>query len=758
MHTLSFKIERDLILVNILSALLITVIAFFPDSPARIILGLPFILFFLGYVLICALFPEKKYMDIVERLALGMGLSIAVTSLIGLALNYIPFEIRLYPVTFSLFLFIVLMSIVAMYRRECISQEDAFAPLLQMSVSGSFERIKNEFTEFGKGNRIIKIVAITAFVFIILVLIIIARTPPASGYEISIYEAYPWYFWIFIIVGIACGLSILVFSAFYHEGDSSGLWALGLFAIILSNVIILMLPIIFRGYTFYGRGDPLIHIGEIKDILSYGHIGEWNFYPVTHILATTLVYITGLNLRWIFGIGPSFFYVVYILSIYLLSRVISEDRGQSLLITAFGTLMVYGLSHSRLTPGTLAFFLLPLILFLFYWSRTPPLRPAKMVLFILFLLMLPFLHPIGSMFLILIFLCLNASELIYKTIKRYQAPSFAIRITNPSLIVFVTFLIWFSSFSAFGANVRYLTNWLYYQIGQPALARYTESLERADLSVFQFTELLLKMYGQYLLYIAVAVILCIVILWRIRTLWSGIELNQVTFAMIFAVFGTVALVFIFGDYPGGWTRPFSYSIFAATVLNGLGVHRLARRGVLRDKKSLMARMLPFMVIVILVAASIFSLFNVSFSPITISANHHVTQMELDGMGWLLNYSNEQILIDDLSFEQYRFTYALIGYDAAKGVKNIRSWGVAHHPPRHFNYTQNRMLGQSYQEDRYLVTTKLSRESSHKIYPKYSDLWSFNPNDFNNLDEHDPSVSRVYANNEVDVFYVRSQPL
>jgi hypothetical protein len=123
----------------------------------------------------------------------------------------------------------------------------------------------------------------------------------------------------------------------------------------------------------------------------------------------------------------------------------------------------------------------------------------------------------------------------------------------------------------------------------------------------------------------------------------------------------------------------------------------------------------------------------------------------------LDYFDREILIDDLSFEQYRFTYALMGHDAAKGVKNIRSWGAAPHPPRHFNYTQNRMLGQSYQEDRYLVITKLSRECAHRVFPEYSDQWSFNPNDFNNL-EHDPSVSRVYANNEVDIFYVWSQPL
>ena len=147
MQTLNFKTERDLVVANLLSASLVAVISFFPDSPARITLGLPFILFFPGYVLICALFPRRKDLDIIERLALSLGLSIAVTSLMGLALNYTSFGIRLYPVTFSIFSFIVLMSVMATYRRRTVSPGDAFAPLASISISGWFERYRRILEE-----------------------------------------------------------------------------------------------------------------------------------------------------------------------------------------------------------------------------------------------------------------------------------------------------------------------------------------------------------------------------------------------------------------------------------------------------------------------------------------------------------------------------------------------------------------------------------------------------------------------------------
>ena len=144
-QVISFKTERDLVLANILSALFIVAITFFPNSSVRIILGLPFILFFPGYVLICALFPREKDLDSTERLSLSLGLSIAVTSLIGLALNYTSFGIKLYPVVFSLFLFILLMSAVAGYRKKNSSPEEMFNPLISLSMSEWFEEIKNYY-------------------------------------------------------------------------------------------------------------------------------------------------------------------------------------------------------------------------------------------------------------------------------------------------------------------------------------------------------------------------------------------------------------------------------------------------------------------------------------------------------------------------------------------------------------------------------------------------------------------------------------
>ena len=73
----------------------------FPVVYIRYVLGSFFVLFLPGYSLIRALFGSKE-LDNIERLALSIGLSLALVPLAGLLLNYSPWGIRTTPVTLSL--------------------------------------------------------------------------------------------------------------------------------------------------------------------------------------------------------------------------------------------------------------------------------------------------------------------------------------------------------------------------------------------------------------------------------------------------------------------------------------------------------------------------------------------------------------------------------------------------------------------------------------------------------------------------------
>jgi len=83
----------------------------------RYILGSIFVLYLPGATLIEALYPREEDLSPLERLALSIGLSLAVVPLIGLILNYTPWGIRLEPIIISLTLFTLSMTIIASWRK-----------------------------------------------------------------------------------------------------------------------------------------------------------------------------------------------------------------------------------------------------------------------------------------------------------------------------------------------------------------------------------------------------------------------------------------------------------------------------------------------------------------------------------------------------------------------------------------------------------------------------------------------------------------
>ena len=114
------------------------------ETPLRIILGFPLVLFLPGYALVATLFPETDHssssesdttsstetddvddsrpvlrngIDGIERIALSFGLSVAISPLIGLVINFTSLGVELVPIVLAVSGFTLLMSGTAMVRR-----------------------------------------------------------------------------------------------------------------------------------------------------------------------------------------------------------------------------------------------------------------------------------------------------------------------------------------------------------------------------------------------------------------------------------------------------------------------------------------------------------------------------------------------------------------------------------------------------------------------------------------------------------------
>jgi len=94
----------------------------FPLVYARHILGSIFVLWLPGYTFIKALFPEKE-LDNIERVALSIGMSLALVPLTGLLLNYTPWGIRLTPITISLLILTLTFATAAIIREHQTKQK-----------------------------------------------------------------------------------------------------------------------------------------------------------------------------------------------------------------------------------------------------------------------------------------------------------------------------------------------------------------------------------------------------------------------------------------------------------------------------------------------------------------------------------------------------------------------------------------------------------------------------------------------------------
>ncbi|MEM3059680.1 MAG: DUF1616 domain-containing protein [Methanomassiliicoccales archaeon] len=168
----ALRVHWDIAATALLTLLLVPIVYLLPDSPLRIVLGLPFLLFFPGYVFISTLFPEKESIDIVERIALSFGMSIAITPLIGLGLNYTPFGIRLTPILICVSAFNIAFCIGAFYRRR--KAKDPFMPI---ALSSILNFISKNLKGGTKIDRLLNVLLVIAIASSLIALIYVIAVP-----------------------------------------------------------------------------------------------------------------------------------------------------------------------------------------------------------------------------------------------------------------------------------------------------------------------------------------------------------------------------------------------------------------------------------------------------------------------------------------------------------------------------------------------------------------------------------------------------
>jgi len=161
------SIDLVLVIIATLGTLAFILLPYLNQTFIRPILGVVVLFFLPGYTLIAALFPNKKSINRSQRIALSLGLSVAVVPAMTLILSF-WFGVNLGPLLVALALFIVLCTVFAETRRRALPQSERFSvglkqiKVVEKAFSGSaFSDSKS------RGDKLLSVIFVLSIVALV---------------------------------------------------------------------------------------------------------------------------------------------------------------------------------------------------------------------------------------------------------------------------------------------------------------------------------------------------------------------------------------------------------------------------------------------------------------------------------------------------------------------------------------------------------------------------------------------------------------
>ncbi|MBA7491965.1 hypothetical protein ES702_02513 [subsurface metagenome] len=607
-------------------------------------------------------------------------------------------------------------------------------------------------------HRTIKIVALLGFALIIVALVV-AWNSPAVGYEASIYSATPPIVWVGTIFAIVCGIGIVIHQIYAKEHEQSNLWILGLLLVGLGIAVIVSMQVI-RGYALWGRGDGPTHLGIAQDVISSGHIGRWNFYPLTHVFLAQLSFLFNIAPIIIYKYMPLFFALLYAAFMYLLARAILPDKGQVIFATLAGIASITFLHdyHNTLllNPAHLANLFFPLAIFLLiasYAGSKSGFIPQFSLLFIIMIFFIPMFHPILGFVLLLILLTIWLPHRILGKAKDGNPARIALSRpqlrVNVVLILFVWLFTWVSSFYIFEALIRNLHE-IFMGEAVTELDFLAKDMQYAQQYGYSPVAQFFKVYGCGLIYALLTLVSIPIVLRRLRVDRGFTFLNSLYGPIGGLVFITGLLYILNLTSP---TRAVPYVIMLSTIFTGFTLYWIIQKAQQLHRYHYLPKLGALLVLLILISVFIAGILRFYPSPYTLTANDQVTRTEMIGMKWFFNNKEITTSVTSITITPRRFADFLMTKEERRRHRPVLIKNAETKPPWHFGYTEKATLGESYTEDTYLLLNNMDKVIYEEVFPRMAEIRLL-PTDFKKL-EQDPLVDKLYSNGGLDVWYIHA---
>lgn len=595
-------------------------------------------------------------------------------------------------------------------------------------------------------DNILKLLSIINFFIILVLLTIILSTKSVSAYEISIYGAYPFYFWGLVILSLLIGIIIMI-KCYLNEKESN-MWIFGFLGILLTNIVLLSLPLI-RNYFMFGRGDVLTHIGYMKNILITGYVGS-NMYPILHILGVDTFLISNIGLNRVTMMFPLFFSVFYSISFYILFKKVFENKKDIILGMVPASLLLLSTFQTLFAPNAEALLLIPFFLYCYFNSRKSDNEYAFTIITIILALLLTFLHPLVSISVIFILLLIEVSSFIYSKYSKNNS-----KLRNPYTLITIMaiiFLMWQSYAYLIVQNLKRVFKWFIEESGQSQLQNYSSTLAYGKPNLLDLICTVLNTYGSWII---VSLIALVTILYLVK------NKNRLNFVNIFSSLGFIFFIFwsfltLSFVYIFGFSRTYALAILIAIFL----VFTFLKI-ILSTKNKTKKKVKTMFLCLIFIPLIFFSTFNLYYSPPIKTPNEQVTASEYVGMQTFFEIRDDNFLVYEFGLSQQRFFDGIYGtYDKNLTTsnklnidnKNLKFTNTT--PIDHFGYNNYSSVINYYNQTSYLLINDLGKETYPILYPHYKDKWRFTPYDFKKLN-NDSGLSLVYDNANLEIYIIRS---
>lgn len=581
----------------------------------------------------------------------------------------------------------------------------------------------------------VKAQIILSSIVICLILFILITNSRVQGYEISLYDEYPFTFWM-LIVSVIFANQLVLFLISKRRLCRNSISAF--IAIILFNFILLLIPFI-RGYIIYGSGDPTSHMGYMLDIIQTGYIGE-NKYPMDHILGVITSQITNFRINIPMLLYPAAFYILFIMSVFLIFRIVLDDLYSMMIGMTIAPLLLFGHGNIAFTPNAQANYY---AMFIFYLYLSRFLRKNIIqyeFLLVISIIMITFFHPLVCILVAAIF---GITDLVYYLSNKLNIQH-DIYFKNSRYLVSITlciFFIWQSYAYIFFRSFIKIFQWLQGEAMQSSFEKYSGLISETHPSIVYLMISFLYVYGVYFTLIALALISIAIII-------NASRYKNIYFLICASSFVCFLLFFIVSKFIVGGTgfeRIGHWAVLFSIFLVPMGF------GYLFNKAKLplhFKKIFSVIFILIILSLTYLSVFTIFMSPLTKNFGQHVTDSQIVGSKTFLEIKEEKTPVLESGISVLRMKDAL--YGRSKKVNSLIVPKIS--LPDHFGYLINNHFENTYGNPIYFILSTRGRIGSQKIYPEFPRNWRFNQSDFNKL-ENDISVSKVYSNKELDIFLI-----